>query len=166
MLRPANSADLNRVVDLWYERTVILSKSDRRFAAHLAGEDGGRSARIAEMAKRINNPAQAVIVAECIAGTRNADLAGYVTGCLQANNSGELYGVVDELVLDMHVYYGGLARMLWKALHEWFEQHDAICLFFSVPRYSPVEQAFWRSIGAVEWTGTLQQRPEFMWMTL
>jgi len=60
-------------------------------------------------------------------------------------------GVVMDIALDGHQGYPGAARMMVGALRAWFSAHGIEQLIVWTARRQPVEQAFWRSLGAVEW---------------
>jgi len=52
------------------------------------------------------------------------------------------------MALDAHAYHPGLGRALNEAAVAWAKGRGATVLWALVPRYDPVAQAFWRSLGA------------------
>lgn len=61
-------------------------------------------------------------------------------------------GFVLELVLDAHRYHAGMGRALYRAAADWLREEGQQTCLVRVPRFHVVEQAFWRSLGAVEVT--------------
>jgi GNAT superfamily N-acetyltransferase len=59
-------------------------------------------------------------------------------------------GFLLELALDVHHYHAGMARALYRAAAAWLQSQGKTECLISVPRFYVVEQAFWRSLGAVE----------------
>jgi GNAT superfamily N-acetyltransferase len=160
-IRAATIDDLPGLAALWQERQIILARADPRF-------DRGRpdpAAWMERVAADLCRPDAVIYLAE------KDEPAGYIAGHLHPADGDPRCGVVDEMALDAHTYHAGLGRELWRALWAWFAARGAVQTIIRVPRYSPVEQAFWRALGAVEWkpeqTNILwSSRPELMWMTL
>jgi hypothetical protein len=157
-IRAATTDDLPCLAELWTERQIILARLDPRF-------DRGRPDRAAWMeriAADLCRPDAVIYLAA------QDQPAGYIAGHLRPAGADPSCGVVDDMALDAHTYHAGLGRGLWLALREWFAAHNVAQTIIHVPRYSPVEQAFWRALGAVEWkseqTDTIH--PELMWLTL
>jgi hypothetical protein len=69
----------------------------------------------------------------------------------------ERYGLITEIALDMHSYNAGMGRSLVQVLRAWFANQGIEHAIAAVPRRYPVEQAFWRALGATE-------RVDLMWM--
>jgi hypothetical protein len=98
--------------------------------------------------------AQSVV---CVA-LNNGQVIGYIVGQLQSLPSDfnpEHHGVISELVLDIHQYQGGVARLLVDAVRQWCKTQSVECMTVSASTRLPVEQAFWRALGALEWMGDL-----------
>lgn len=144
-IRKATSEDIRALAALWQEKRTLLQQSDRRF-------------RIAADARRqwelsaqnwLCDQRCAIYVAE-----KETTLHGFIVGWLPAGIpalSPEMPGLITELVIDAHTYQGGLGRMLLQALREWFHAHGMERMAVFAPHNAPVEQAFWRALGAVEW---------------
>ena len=84
-------------------------------------------------------------------------LVGYIAGWLlpmPGVTPGQI-GLVTEIALDAHGYHGGAGRELVGALRRWFEGKGAGQMAVASPHYDAVAQAFWRSLGAVEWMDVL-----------
>ncbi|MFW5691115.1 MAG: hypothetical protein ACOCXZ_01330 [Chloroflexota bacterium] len=93
-------------------------------------------------------------------------------------------GMIEEIALDMHNYHGGMGRALVNGLRAALVERGASEIVAGVPRYHPVEQAFWLSLGARPWPlpdasaptdhstdnegadTRWQIPPEYIWMTL
>lgn len=157
-LRAAVETDLAQLTVLWQEHRLILSQVDQRFRL-TAGDD----VRWMNMVRdKIKDPHSYFGVA--VAGS---SVVGYVLGTVTQLPHTQA-GVIEALVLDAHRYYGGLGRRLVVALRTWFEEQAVETLFVHVPRLMVVEQAFWRSLGAVEVADGMDvswlMTPEMMWM--
>ncbi len=101
-------------------------------------------------------------------------VAGYIIAWARQSPFGELpenTGLITELVLDAHRYYGGLGRALVDAGRAWLTEQECQGVAALVPRFRPVEQAFWRALGAVPephgWD-IMKQQPmwELLWIAL
>lgn len=165
-IRRATEGDLPGLTALWQERMVILSQCDPRVKLALADRDSW----LLQIGERIAGGNSAVVVAE-----KETSLAGYIVGYTLSNaqsKSSRKYGVVEEIALDSHAYHGGLARSLLSALSTWFSASNVVQIVIHTPRYFPVEQAFWRGLGAVVWTPPSQETaawqipPEYLWLTM
>jgi GNAT superfamily N-acetyltransferase len=89
---------------------------------------------------------------------RTDSLAGYVVGCVQDNPPGlrpARIGIVVEMAVGAHSYQNGLGRQLFNPLRQWFAGQGITAIVAHVPSRQPVEQAFWRAIGATELTDVL-----------
>ncbi|MBC8098253.1 MAG: GNAT family N-acetyltransferase [Armatimonadetes bacterium] len=97
-------------------------------------------------------------------------VVGYIVGCVQTSPHGTLpagYGVITDLALDVHYYYGGLGRALVMAMRTWFTTQAVTHAFVLAPRYYAGEQAFWRALGATEaHTSPLPTSAAMIWMAL
>ncbi len=131
-VRPALPTDLTVLESLYTERQTIVTQADPRLRP-LPG---------------------ALIWLERSGGmvwVGGQPLGGYVSvwvntwpgGVLPANTA-----VIDQMALDAHAYHPGLGRALIEAAWEWSKQQGASQLLALIPRYDPVGQAFWRSLGA------------------
>lgn len=152
-IRAANATDIPTMAVLWHEKTVVQQQQDSRFS--LLPDAASRWAAAA--ANWLDNPHCQVYV-----GERSDGLVGYIIGWIQDAPPGlspERVGVVTDLAVGLHSYQSGLGRMLLDALKAWFAEQDVTSLLAQVPRRQPVEQAFWRALGATELT-------EVMWMKL
>lgn len=132
-VRPATPEDDHILSHLQNEYRVILSQSDSRLATLLDNPTDWNAV--------LNMKDQTVLVGVADDGR----VIGYIHG--QANPPS---GMMVEMVLDAHRYHGGLGRLLWQHLKTWFDQHDLTEHLIRIPRYHPVEQAFWRALGATE----------------
>jgi hypothetical protein len=153
-IRPATVDDLPLLAHLWRERLVILEQCDPRFATHETNQDSW----MARMFNRLSERDRLILVGEMSDG-----LAGYISGHITQGRA----GLIDDMALDAHRYHGGLGRKLYSAMQSWFTEQDTRQVVIQTPRYHAVEQAFWRAIGAIEWTNdSWETPPELMLMTL
>lgn len=151
-IRAATINDLPCLADLLQEYQVILTQSDPRLAALLTADRGG----VGLLNRRIVSLDGSLLLAEVACG----DIGGFIVGHIRDDQ----IGVVELLVLDAHRYHGGVGRQLWLGLRDWFLAQHVKRIIISVPRYYTVHQAFWRALGAVEWTNEACP-PGMMWMT-
>ncbi len=141
--RPATQDDQAQIAHLWQERLAILSQSDPRFLAH----------------KDDPLPDDARLFV--------AQTAGKIVGCIACQMRDD-YGIVLDVALDAHSYHSGLGRALLSTARDWFGQAQTLNgIVARVPRYHAVEQAFWRALGAQNWTEALWETPpQYVWMML
>jgi ribosomal protein S18 acetylase RimI-like enzyme len=151
-VRPATLDDTPSLNFLRQERVVLLQQSDSRLTAPTLN-----------FASALHDSHCAVLV-----GEQEGRIAGYTVGYVEMCPMGALppgVGYIAELTLDAHRYYGGLGRMLYRALRDWFSQRGVTRVIVHVPRYHAVEQAFWRSLGAVEDSlPVFEHVPALVWM--
>ncbi|HVU14080.1 MAG TPA: GNAT family N-acetyltransferase, partial [Phototrophicaceae bacterium] len=91
------------------------------------------------------------------AAEREDSVIGYIVGWLQPRPGimPEQIGLINEMAIDAHGYYGGVGRTLVEALRGWFAERGVAQTVVWVPHYDAVAQAFWRSLGAAEWVDVL-----------
>lgn len=149
VVRPAIVDDVPQMALLWREKMNIQQQSDRRFRLLPDGE-----VRWSEAARHwMQNCDWAVYVAE-----REDEIVGYIIGRTQDSPPGLLptkIGVVTEIAIGAHSGESGLGRYLLMPLRQWFADRQITHLIALVPQYQPVEQAFWRALGATELTDIL-----------
>lgn len=151
-IRQAKKQDIQGLLHLWDERRNLLLQMDNRFA-----KMDVNTAKDTLLAY-IDDGDTHVLVAE-----QDKHIIGYIVGVCQDNQT----GIIPEMALDAHAYHGGLGRELVNAIRHYFEEQSITHILALVPRYHPVEQAFWRTLGTHEWTNDLQKPPkELMWMKL
>lgn len=151
-IRQAISEDIQGLLHLWNERRHLLIQMDKRFAKL----DNAQARQI--LLGHIVDSQSRVFVGEF-----DDKLAGYIIGVMQDGQT----GVILEMGLDAHLYHGGLARALVKAVKQYFESQSIQQILVLAPRYHPIEQAFWRTLGTQELRDKIQNTPkELMWMKL
>lgn len=153
---PATLEHLDSICDLWREHQTILNQSDPRFPR----PDRETETSFRQTIRNRMGDGGLVQV-----GVTRAGLAGYISGMTQNRRV-----FIDNIALDAHAYHIGLGHTLWRSILETAHQTDHEKLFISVPRYYAVEQAFWRSLGAIECKiesndNLWKLPPELMWMT-
>ncbi len=93
----------------------------------------------------------------CFAAVDDGEPVGYIVGWLQPVPGivpGQI-GLVSEIAIDAHGYYGGAGRELAGRLRAWFAERGAQQMAVVTPHFDAVSQAFWRSFGAAEWMDIL-----------
>lgn len=152
-IRLATLTDIPSMAKLWHEKQVLFQQSDQRLL--LDSDAVTHWSRAA--AEWVQDERSAVYV-----GIADNDVLGYVVCQLQEAPPGlapERLGAVTEMTMDLHSTRGGLARALLAAARQWFSRQGTAQIIIYVPRRQPVEQAFWRALGATEWI-------DVMWMKL
>lgn len=147
-LRPAESADLEVLARIWYERAILTPKPRGMMLLPDARDRWQAAVR-----EWIDAPDYIVIVAQA-----EGAVVGFTAGRLTDGPIGfmpERTGEVLGLALDGHAYYGGVGRALAQGLFDWFRQHAAAHVFVHVPHAGPVEQAFWRAMHGEVWSDVL-----------
>lgn len=145
-IRTATETDLPALAHLWHEK--MLLQADARTTLAVNARE-----RWLDAAKSwLSDPQCGFFAAE-----REGEVLGYVVGWLQSlpGLMPEQIGMIAEIVIDGHGYHGGAGRELVSALRGWFAAHGASQTAVQTPHYDAVAQAFWRSLGATEWTDVL-----------
>jgi GNAT superfamily N-acetyltransferase len=149
-IRPAQPDDIDRINALFRERITILAQADARFRPLLHTSGGWREG----IEEGIHDGR--VFVAQDTSG----DVIGYIA-CIAVDG----IGVIPQIALDAHTYHGGVGRDLFRAAQQWFDEQAITTVAVGVPRFHPVEQAFWRGLGATEWQDPKwQTTPEYQWL--
>lgn len=149
MIRSANAADIPKIAMLWHEKMILQQQSDRRLAL-LPDAPARWSSAAGEW---LNNDCCRMNVA-----LRDDEIVGYIIGWIQSSSPGlspERIGVITDISVGVHSYQSGLGRILLEALRDWFCERGVVQLIAHVPRRQPVEQAFWRALGATELTDVM-----------
>jgi GNAT superfamily N-acetyltransferase len=146
------------LADLRRERLALLSQIDSRFRAH--------AARIESWSERMTD---LIGAGDVFVAADGDSVTGYVT--VQRPPDDATIALIDDIALDAHRYLGGVGRELVRAARANAEQWDCTVVLVRVPRFYPVEQAFWRALGAridqERRIGiSMEDTPEFTWMTL
>jgi GNAT superfamily N-acetyltransferase len=148
-IRAATNFDLPALAELWHEKLVILSQSDRRFA--LMPDD--RQQWIAAARGWLDDARCGAFVAAV-----DDEPVGFIVGWVQPMPPGMTptqVGMITHLALDAHRYHGGAGRLLLDHARAWFAEQGINQLITWAPHRLPVEQAFWRALGAAEWMDIL-----------
>lgn len=148
-VRPALNDDIPALTELWYEKWALLSQSDPRIQLALDARARWSSA----VSTWLTDPDRCVLVVE------DAHPVGYAVGMVDAllppGLIPERVGVILDIALDAHGSHAGAARALVDGLRTWFAARDVDQLVVRTPRRQPVEQAFWRALGAADWMDVL-----------
>ena len=144
-VRPTIEADLPHLVHIWYEKWTLLSQADSR--VRLASDAKERwTARAQAWLASADTHMVSALSADSPIGCAVGRMMDAPPGLVP-----DKMGVVIDMALDGHRSYPGAARMLVGALRTWFAAHGVEQIMVWTARRQPVEQAFWRSLGAVEW---------------
>ncbi len=149
IIRPATTGDLPDMALLWYEKMTIQQQTDRRLKVSLNGQAEWQQAT----ARWMLDSQYALYVA-----AYDDRVVGYVIGRVQASPPGLVpaqIGVVLEMTVGVHSDQSGLGRRLLEPLRAWFATQGITHFVATVPGRQPVEQAFWRALGATELTDIL-----------
>ena len=141
------------MASLWLEKMALQQFGDRRMRL---AQDGAER-RVCAMQGWLQDESYCLLVA-----LTGGQAAGYIVGCEHPGAAGllpERQGQVLELTVGLHTDMNGLGGRLWPQLHDWFRQRDLEEFIVNVPVRQPVEQAFWRSLGATEMTGMFWMKP-------
>ena len=153
MIRIAKLVDVPAMAALWHERLMLQQHTDRRY--QIAPDGPARwSAAVTDW---LADDQYVVYVAEY-----DSQIVGYIIGCVQASPPGvlpERVGTILEIAIGVHSNQSGLGRQLLDPVRTWFCGRGLTHLIAHVPRRQPVEQAFWRALGAAELM-------DMMWMKL
>jgi ribosomal protein S18 acetylase RimI-like enzyme len=137
-IKLAADADLAMLQHIYDERIALLRQGDRRI----------RPAPV-QWLDRIDG---------CVwVGEVENKVAGYIS----AQWPDSLW-IIDHMGLDAHTYYPGLARALVSAVCDTARTRGSREILVCVPSYDPVEQAFWRSLGAKD--DRHRPAPGYQWM--
>jgi hypothetical protein len=137
-IKLAANADLEMLQRIYEERVALLMQGDRRI----------RSATV-KWLDRIDG---------CVwIGEIDKTVAGYVSAWWT-----DSVWKIDHMGLDAHTYHPGLARALVGAVRDAAYARGTREILIRVPAYDPVEQAFWRSLGAAH--ARHRGAPGYQWM--
>lgn len=152
IIHTATFHDIPAMADLWYEKMVLHGQTDSR--VRLLAD--GRERWSAAVAGWLSDTCCQVYVAE-----REGEVVGYIIGQVRDNLPGmqpERIGAVTDMTIGAHSYQSGLGRVLLHPLEQWFCEQGIEQIVAHVPRRLPVEQAFWRALGAQEWVDVMWLR--------
>lgn len=149
IIRPALQTDLLKLSHIWYERNALLQQTDSYFTllpdAMQVWQDHASG--------WLADEASGFFVAE-----RDMELIGYILAVIQDAPIGYMpmsIGRIADIGLDLHQYHSQLGHRLVEKAKSWLSQFDIDYVVVDVPTQYPVEEAFWRSIGARTRSNTL-----------
>lgn len=145
--------DLPAMMALWRERMLIISQSTPHLRRHIQAE----ADHLAQLMTWLSDERAMIRCAK-----QNNALIGYMVGVWRDNTL-----VISDMALDAHTYHRGLVKGLFSDLQIRFIVTPSQPIIIRVARYYAVEQAFWRGLGATEWTNhTWESNPLYQWMKL
>lgn len=153
IVRLAKPGDVAQMSHLWQEKVIIQQQTDRRY--RMAADGPQQWAQV--VTAWLSDPAYVVCVAQS-----GADVVGYIIAQVQPGPPGllpERIGMIIDVAVGVHSYQSGLGRHLLVPVRTWFLEQQITVVMANVPHRQPVEQAFWRAVGATEWM-------DLMWMAL
>jgi ribosomal protein S18 acetylase RimI-like enzyme len=148
-VRAAVKSDLPQMVAIWHEKTLLQSQ----FAPNLRLLPDARNRWSEAVGNWLEAPDYGVWV-----GEYQGTLTGYLIAQIQDSPPGwdpPRHGVIVDLGVDIHITRGGMGRWLLEAALEWFRAQQLRYSLAAVLCTQPVEQAFWRSQGTIEWQNVL-----------
>lgn len=145
-IRAASATDLPALAYLWHEK-MVLHADNRTAPAPNARQLWAEAAWTWLDDTRCG----------FFAAVSESEPVGYVVGQIQPMPGvvPEQVGLITDIALDAHGYHGGAGRALVTTLREWFAAQGVSHTAVWTPHYDAVAQAFWRSLGASEWTDIL-----------
>jgi L-amino acid N-acyltransferase YncA len=151
IVRPATVHDISAMAEVWYEKMILQNQAERRIRLL----PDGRARWMSAVRTWLDHGQYCLLVA-----VRTGEIIGYIIGRVEANSPGlmpEYLGAVVDLGVDIHSYQGGLGQMLLQRLKPWFDEQGVETFIVYTAHRQPVEQAFWRALGATTWM-------EIMWI--
>ncbi|HLA44486.1 MAG TPA: GNAT family N-acetyltransferase [Aggregatilineales bacterium] len=148
-VREAITKDIEELLRLWQERTDIYLQSERR---QRIKQETWREAVL----NWIQHDDAVVLVAD-----RDGQLIGYIVGWVWHNPpliEPAHYGLVSEMSVDGHCKQGGVGTAMLDHLKTWFRERELGYFEVRVPVRQPIEQAFWRAVGAKDFYDHLYYR--------
>lgn len=146
-VRSITSDDLASLFPLWYEQMSLLGQADRRLAPPPDALELWHSGM-----KRTLSDSRAVALAGYDAdGTAAGYIVGWESPFGVLNGLAEPSGIIGDLVIDMHRFRSGVARNLVSSIRDSFVRRGIVRVVTISPQRHVTGQAFWRSLGAVEW---------------
>lgn len=139
-VRKANPQDSEELLRLWRERTEVYLKQQK--AAAGTAEEQWREAVLCWLERED---------AEVLVADREGQLIGYMVGWVRENlplSYPAKYGLVSEMSVDGHCKQGGVGTALLDSMKDWFKTQNLDYIEVRVPCLQPIEQAFWRALGA------------------
>lgn len=138
-VRVALATDIPALADLWLEK-MILQADPRATPSPERWSDAAIG--------WLDDERCVVLAAE-----RDGQLVGCIVGWIQPlpGYPSDQLGMITELAIDAHRYQQGVGRALVDALRAWFDERGVTAMAVLSSRRLAVDQAFWRSVGAVDW---------------
>jgi GNAT superfamily N-acetyltransferase len=152
VIRKASGQDLAELRRLWQERKEVYLKNADPSVLGLATADAWQNT----ISAWLTRSDVTVLVAD-----REGQLIGYMIGWVRENLpllTPAHYGLISEMSVDGHCKQGGVGTALFQAMQAWFKTHHLDYVEVRVPRLQPIEQAFWRALGAEQHLDELRYR--------
>ena len=141
-IRPTQHSDLSQLSFIWYERIALLQQSDSYFTPLPDAMQVWQE----QAALWINDEQRCFLAAE-----HNDRLIGYICVLIVDGPIGlqprQLGNIVD-IGVDLHQSHRNLGGQLVDEAKAWLNDRNIRILTIDLPARYPVEEAFWRSIGA------------------
>jgi GNAT superfamily N-acetyltransferase len=153
-VRRAVAEDMDELLRLCEERREVYLKAERRMLPFADAQNGWRESVLSWLAR----DDAAVMVA-----ARDEALIGYIIGWVWHNppaTEPQKFGLVSEMTVDGHCKQGGVGTAMFDGLKDWFRENKLDVVEVRVPRVQPIEQAFWRAIGAQPFVDHMYYRIE------
>lgn len=153
-VRRAVAEDMHELLRLCEERREVYLQAERRLPPFAEAQHGWRESVLGWMTR----DDAAVMVA-----ARDDGLIGYIIGWVWNNppaTEPQKFGLVSEMSVDGHCKQGGVGTAMFDGLKDWFRANDLEVVEVRVSRVQPIEQAFWRAVGAQPFVDHLYYRIE------
>ena len=144
IIRPAENPDISLLAEFWYDQMALYSQKQNTTRLMPDALEQWQSYALAIL----EDEAVYFLVIE-----DNNEVLGAIIGHIENNGAGLLpqkYGVIDYLILDLHSPHKrkNSVNNLLSALKDRVSQENISHMMVRVPKYSLVEQGFWRGLGA------------------
>lgn len=141
-IRPAKQSDLSTISFIWYERIALLQQTDSYFTSL------PNAVQVWEQQANlwIDDSTVGFYVAE-----HETHIIGYIIITIVDGPVGlqpKQIGKIIDMGLDLHQAHRGLGGNLLDQAKSWLAEQGIRILTVDLPARYPVEEAFWRGVGA------------------
>lgn len=143
-IRSVTANDIPLLAEYWYDQMALYSQKQAMMQLKPNADEVWQ----AYAQSLLHDTEVAFIANEC-----KGELLGCIIGRITTNKIGllpEKYGQVDDIILDLHSPHKqhNTVTELLAALKNYLFEKNIVHLIVHVPNHAPVEQAFWRGLGA------------------
>lgn len=141
-IRRAQQSDLPQLSHIWYERIALLQQSDSYFTPLRDAMQVWQG----QAALWLDDDQMCFYAAE-----HDEQPVGYICARIIDGPIGLRpihLGTIVDIGIDLHQTHRNLGSVLVDEVKAWLKERDIRILTVDLPARYPVEEAFWRSIGA------------------